>query len=311
MVVANRVAWIRQSIVNGVHVCLHIGAAQDPGKCKVRATIDPHKGRLCITTRTMLLATLDSLNLTSDQLTVMDRGHRHSSGISEACFWSQQTGIGSRNDDDVDVDDEDDDVDEGPKRKLQPGGKDPWLDGCDPWSSARSSARPLGQPSPRSSNMSKRPRNHTADMVFDICDSDGDDSADSEAAPLDLEGDFKFLPDVQQQLERNASSDGNTKSVDAISYGGSIADSAPAVDSETDGCAVSVSLSADDGRKILRAIQSMTERIENNLIDSAAAAVSLSTVRLDEGLARMMREMTHMNQICLEAAHVRPSCTNG
>ena len=270
-------------------------------------------------------------------------------------------------DEDDDDEDDDDDDDEGLKRKLQPGGKDPWLDGCDPWSSARSSARPLGQPFPRSSNMSKRPRNHAADMVFrlqvldekidrvlagmalaigpgfsyllqgscpdppsqqqpdavlssltttarclvfDICDSDGDDSADSEAAPLDLEGDFKFLPDVQQQLERNASSNGNTKSVDAFSYGGSIADNAPAVDSETDGCAVSVSLSADDGRKILRAIQSMTERIGKNLADSAAAAVSLSTGHLDEELARM-RETTRMNQICLEAAHVRPSCANG
>ena len=171
------------------------------------------------------------------------------------------------------MDDEDGDDDKRPKRKLQPGGKDPWLDGSDPWSSARFSAK--GQPLRRSSSMSKRPRNHAADtvyqlqvldekvdhilagmalaigpgfeellnqsrhaevsatpqpeqepsplkvnsalaeytslpprcLVFAMSDGDDEDVAYSEAARLDLEGDFSILSDVfgQQYLESNAS----------------------------------------------------------------------------------------------------------
>ena len=412
MVVANRVAWIRQSIVNGVHVRLHVGAAQDPDKCKVRATIDPHKGRLCITTRNMLLATLDSLALSSDQLTVMDRGHRHSTGISEVCFWSQlnnatHTGIGSRNDDDDDDADEDDSnddhADKDAKRKFQSHDTDkgPWQDGNDPW------CQPHSKPSPGSSRAnaelsSKKPRKHDCSLkcdpmrlapddmlsdmflhnkvsdldrkidlvlagmslaigpgfasllqencpdppslhqpdavasplkatarclVFDMFDSEEDDSSYSEAARLDLEGDFKFLPDVfgLQHLDINALkqvecdaqclgsiSDCDAKSAAPVSYDGSIADNAPAVVSGTDGCAVSESLNADIDPILVRLQNLMMEtRIESAAAaDSAVAMIQSCSNHLDEQSARV-RETTHMNNTCFGAAHVRPSCTNG
>ena len=97
-------------------------------------------------------------------------------------------------------------------------------------------------------------------------------------------------------------SDCDAKSVAPVSYDGSIADCAPAVDSETDGCAVSVSLKA-----AMEEMEESSLRLQNLMmearIERAAAAERHSVWRL--------REMTHMNSTCLGAAHVRPSCTNG
>ena len=173
MVVASRIAWLRERITDGVHVRLCIGPAQDPSKCKIRAVVEPHKPPLSTITQSTLLLTLDALALACNAVVVVDRGHRHSSGISEAAFWlasrssASNTNSSSDHDDDVDGKDEDDadeDGDKGPKRTLQPGSKDPWQDGNDPWSSALNSMK--NQKScPNSSGESKRPRKHAGDIA--------------------------------------------------------------------------------------------------------------------------------------------------
>ena len=150
-------------------------------------------------------------------------------------------------------------------------------------------------------------------------DGDGDDLSYTEAECLDLKGDFKISPYVfgQQHLDSNALkqvecdaqclgsvSDCDAKSVAPVSYDGSIADCAPAVDSETKGCAVSVSLNA-----AMEEMEESSLRLQNRR--KMNAAMEEMNAAAERHSAWRLREMTHMNSTCLGAAHVRPSCNNG
>ena len=150
MVVAARLRWIRQRILDGVHVRVHIGAAADPEKCKVKVHLDSSRPRLCTSTQSTLLSVLDAIASACAIHVVVDRGHKHSgSDHSEAAFWLAPLPPAP---DDVDGDDGDDagkpDNDRSHRRNTQakrphPSVEDPWhSEGIDPWGGSASSPLP-------------------------------------------------------------------------------------------------------------------------------------------------------------------------
>jgi len=169
MVVANRLAWLRKSVSEGCHTRIHIGPAQAPEKCKFRVTLDPNGPPLSAASQKTLLLTLDAVATTCDDFTIVDRGHRHSSGLSEAAFWlsvprgldnSQVLGGDS---DDNDDQDGGDDTEGDTTDKSTEQDHDPWENGNDPWSTG--GTRPTKSPRcPTSNPVSKRPRRRADDV---------------------------------------------------------------------------------------------------------------------------------------------------
>lgn len=131
MVIAGRLDWLRLQIQNGAHTHLTISPAADPLKCKFKITVDNSKQMVCPTTRDFLIAALDTLSVASRDQVVMDRGHKHSNGISEIALWISPVAnrIGA-NDPEDGPDGDDDKPGDHHESPYRP---DPWQDGKDPW----------------------------------------------------------------------------------------------------------------------------------------------------------------------------------
>ena len=99
MAVHARVAYLRGLASHGTAMSIHISNQAQLGQCKVKvlvhATILP-KQHLSVGTRG-IVDTLNWLHGYIDQLVVTDRGHKHSGGMTECCFWIKQPSAGTAN----------------------------------------------------------------------------------------------------------------------------------------------------------------------------------------------------------------------
>ena len=165
MVVRARLAWIREAIVNGhaVHACF--SGASERGRTKVKLLVHPGVAVTSDHQKRFMLAAIDLVVRLEPTYVSVDRGHKHSSGISEINIWFAETPQGATHRvDDTPPDDgppPPPDDDHRPRRGRSPPAdfQDPWSrPGGDPWaSSAAASAS-----APRRSPPRKFPRQSTA-----------------------------------------------------------------------------------------------------------------------------------------------------
>ena len=87
MPVVSRIDWVmRQLQGRSGHVL--VGPAQDPRKLKVRIVLQrPAFGALSPSARMGVDAVLAHVRLLATQYVAVDRGHKHSSGLSEVAIW--------------------------------------------------------------------------------------------------------------------------------------------------------------------------------------------------------------------------------
>mmetsp|Transcript_53050 Transcript_53050/g.102484 ORF Transcript_53050/g.102484 Transcript_53050/m.102484 type:complete len:324 (+) Transcript_53050:88-1059(+) len=115
MVVAARFAWLRNAIATGVNTRIMVAPAADPARCKIKVLVDPHNATMSAVNVRMQLLILDAVASVCDTRAVVDRGHQHTSNISEASFWfhDNAAGNGHRRDNGYgDGDDSDEDGDD-------------------------------------------------------------------------------------------------------------------------------------------------------------------------------------------------------
>ena len=86
MVVASRIDWLRSEALAGKTVRFIAGPARDSNKVKVTIRVLPERSPCC----PLLLVLLDALEQACHNACVVDRGHRHSSGVCETSFWITQ-----------------------------------------------------------------------------------------------------------------------------------------------------------------------------------------------------------------------------
>ena len=88
MVVAARLRWVRQSIIDGAHVSLRVGPAAAHEKCKVKIFVEPSRTPMHPVAQNTLLCVLDAISASCAMNIVVDRGHKHSgSDRSELALW--------------------------------------------------------------------------------------------------------------------------------------------------------------------------------------------------------------------------------
>lgn len=116
---------------------LHVGPAQDPGKCKVRCVVHPQRAPLQSASKLLLAAMIDTIASVAEVNVTVDRGHAKSDGAcSEACFWisSPPTQLHEPSPPPESDGGNDDDSDD----KRDDLAHDPWENGADPWSNGTS-----------------------------------------------------------------------------------------------------------------------------------------------------------------------------
>ena len=87
MVVAARLAWLRDRITAGTSVRICVGTAHDCTKAKVKFSLNGRGPPTSMITRQVLLGVVDSVSSTALLHVSVDRGHRFSSGDSEVAIW--------------------------------------------------------------------------------------------------------------------------------------------------------------------------------------------------------------------------------
>ena len=159
MVVANRLAWARRLIAQGVPAFITTGSAAIAGKAKEKIIIDHNGATASLLQRALLLDSLDAISWRASRVIAVDRGHRHAStGKSEICIWLTShrpghEGNAGHSDGFKYYGNSDNDKDD--KMKSQrPGrsppsagvGSDPWhgFGNSDPWAGSSFSAALLG-----------------------------------------------------------------------------------------------------------------------------------------------------------------------
>ena len=89
MVVASRLRYLRDLVSHGALASVHFSCNGVTGDQKVKVLIDssrravPFDGDMCY----CIIAALVVVENASAQAIVTDRGHKHTSGKMEACFW--------------------------------------------------------------------------------------------------------------------------------------------------------------------------------------------------------------------------------
>ena len=90
MPVLSRIDWLVRQLRMGRAGHVQIGPAADPGKLKVRVVLHaPIEGALAETARVAIEAVLGQVRQLAAVCVATDRGHRHSSGLSEVAIWLQ------------------------------------------------------------------------------------------------------------------------------------------------------------------------------------------------------------------------------
>ena len=89
MVVDARFAHLVQMASAGHMVRIVAGHSSVSGKTKVKVLYDATPGLVPPQLRLITMATLEAIRATASDFVVVDRGHRHSSGLSESHFWLQ------------------------------------------------------------------------------------------------------------------------------------------------------------------------------------------------------------------------------
>ena len=91
MVVIARIQHLRDSALAGGELSVHCSMNHSLGTGKVKVIVHvPSRISIAASIGTgLVVATLDILYAyaVDDNYTITDRGHKHSSGISEVCFW--------------------------------------------------------------------------------------------------------------------------------------------------------------------------------------------------------------------------------
>eukprot|EP00928_Gymnodinium_smaydae_P100736 TRINITY_DN9950_c1_g2_i1.p1 TRINITY_DN9950_c1_g2~~TRINITY_DN9950_c1_g2_i1.p1 ORF type:complete len:342 (+),score=16.84 TRINITY_DN9950_c1_g2_i1:60-1085(+) len=94
MPIASRLDWIARQIWDGRDAHIAIGSARDDGKLKVKVLLFA-SSNLHPLVRDSLLTTVQYLKaMFENGLVVMDRGHKHSNGISEINIWAHRVDSG-------------------------------------------------------------------------------------------------------------------------------------------------------------------------------------------------------------------------
>ena len=87
MVVADRLAWVRKCIAEGMFVRITASAGARHGRGKLKIHILQSTEPTSVMTRTLLWGILDAAAVVTMQNVSVDRGHMHSSGLSEVAIW--------------------------------------------------------------------------------------------------------------------------------------------------------------------------------------------------------------------------------
>jgi hypothetical protein len=83
-----RLDWIQTQIRMGRSAFCSLGPAQDPTKVKLKVTLAaPAHGPMHPLAAQLVIEHLSLLRQAVSTCIVMDRGHRHSNGSAEVCFW--------------------------------------------------------------------------------------------------------------------------------------------------------------------------------------------------------------------------------
>ena len=93
MVALARLAWLRGHMLSGRRVSLHVSHSAESGKDKVRFLLHPATSGSDVVSP-MLLSAIALVADTCAHGVVVDRGHQHSKGLSEICFWIQKPAAG-------------------------------------------------------------------------------------------------------------------------------------------------------------------------------------------------------------------------
>ena len=160
MVVAARIQWVREQLQQGANATIHVGAALDQSRAKIRIVIQYGGAPTSLTARSLLLSTLDSVSMSTARFVSVDRGHKHSTGVSEVGIWLSEIPHAPGWKDGPPDDDHrgpdppppDNDPDNRrPRRGRSPPAPDadPWQDGHDPWSRNAAVAPSAGANPPR------------------------------------------------------------------------------------------------------------------------------------------------------------------
>lgn len=89
---ADRLRWLKRQVAAGVHLRITAGPGQDSTKCKVRFILEPWKAAMPVATQALLTVLIDALGAQEPEHVCVDRGHKHSSGLSEIAVWLHKPG---------------------------------------------------------------------------------------------------------------------------------------------------------------------------------------------------------------------------
>jgi len=87
MVVQARLDWLRQQASMGYPISVHFSYNHATRKDKVRFHVGIQEP--CSPASTLVLAAIDLITQACAHSVIVDRGHRHSDGSADACFWIQ------------------------------------------------------------------------------------------------------------------------------------------------------------------------------------------------------------------------------
>ena len=87
MPVEARLDWVLRQLRSGRVGHVVVGAAQDPEKLKVKVMLHPDGvGAMSAATRFGMESVLTNIRAMASQHIAMDRGHKHTSGLSEVAI---------------------------------------------------------------------------------------------------------------------------------------------------------------------------------------------------------------------------------
>ena len=92
MVVGQRLAFLKQCIADGIAVHFSCSSRASQGRAKMKFLIDRSKAPTSAVTRSLLLSLVDAASADVLQKVSVDRGHKHSTGISEVAIWVSDVG---------------------------------------------------------------------------------------------------------------------------------------------------------------------------------------------------------------------------
>ena len=88
MPTTSRIDWVVRQMASGRKVHVAVGAAKDTSKCKVKIILqNANAGAMEQGAAAVVQSVLTHVRGLAQQYSSMDRGHKHSSGISEICIW--------------------------------------------------------------------------------------------------------------------------------------------------------------------------------------------------------------------------------